>query len=136
MWAAATVFSAIVTLVNAAAWNVRAHVGQSVALNIGPGVVTWKRQRPGYPAEYIEYCEPEDKRAICGQFVTANNKVIFPVTKAHVYRNGLLEIYSYKPSDAGDYSSPDHGMEEVTKPDGSVAGYLAGPLIGLETYRK
>ncbi|CAJ0588811.1 unnamed protein product [Cylicocyclus nassatus] len=102
MWATVIVFSAIVTLVNAAAWNVRAHVGQSVALNIGPGVVTWKRQRPGYPAEYIEYCEPEDKRAICGQFVTAGTMygkpiivllVLFACASAGCL-NGLMDMLS------------------------------------------
>ncbi|VDK60559.1 unnamed protein product [Cylicostephanus goldi] len=132
MWGTAALFFSIVTSVYTARWIVTARVGDRVELDLAPGVVTWKRHRSGHPDEYIKYCDPVDKRAICDQFVTANNRVRFPITNGRVLSSGVLVIYSYKPSDAGFYSSPDHEMEETIHPDG-VATRLAGPQIELKT---
>ncbi|VDL70244.1 unnamed protein product [Nippostrongylus brasiliensis] len=90
----------------------QAKEGDRVALDLGPNIVTWGRQRGSNDVEYIRYCEPDEKKAWCNQFVDEKNTPTSPESKASVFQNGTLVINPFRASDVGDYFSPDE-MERI-----------------------
>ncbi|VDO25345.1 unnamed protein product [Haemonchus placei] len=107
----------------------QAKLGERVELNLGSGVVTWKRETSNGD-EFIKYCGPTEKGPRCSQFVKEDNTPVKPESSAHVEPSGVLVIDSFKKSDEGLYSSPDLKPRETKNPDGSISA-VAAPTIQL-----
>ncbi|CAJ0603651.1 unnamed protein product [Cylicocyclus nassatus] len=130
MWTKVVIFLVTISSVQGSLLFQEAKIGETVKLELGSDVVTWKRVRKGDVEEFIKYCGPTEKGPRCAQFVNANNKPVPPATKAHVEKDGTLIIESFKAADAGLYSSPDVKPNVQTLPDGSTESTL-GPHIQL-----
>ncbi|WKY06736.1 hypothetical protein Q1695_006705 [Nippostrongylus brasiliensis] len=103
--------------------------GEKVVLDLGEGIVNWRRIRNG-KEEFIKFCGPTEKSPRCGQFVTADNKPALPKSNAVVLSNGNLVLDPLQSSDSGTYSSPDLTIKVTRLPSGAMVA-TAPPQIDL-----
>ncbi|CAJ0603643.1 unnamed protein product [Cylicocyclus nassatus] len=124
MWTKAVIFLITISSIHGSVMIQQAKIGETVKLELGSDVVTWKRVRKGDVEEFIKYCGPTEKGPRCAQFVNAANKPVPPATKAHVEKDGTLIIESFKATDAGLYSSSDQKPFVKILPRGSQISTL------------
>ncbi|VDL75425.1 unnamed protein product [Nippostrongylus brasiliensis] len=120
---------AVIYVANSSVLNMVEKVGGKAVLDLGKGIVNWKRIRNG-KEEFIKFCGPTEKSPRCGQFVTADNKPALPKSNAVVLSNGNLVLDPLQSSDSGTYSSPDLKIEKTKLPNGEMTA-TAPPQVDL-----
>ncbi|KAK5968214.1 hypothetical protein GCK32_018865 [Trichostrongylus colubriformis] len=109
--------------------RIEAKVGQKVEVNFGGKTETIMRETKDGRQQLIKVCSPEAKEPWCNQFFDAeDNKAV--KSSAHIDANGVLVFDSVQKSDAGRYTSPEHGPMVSLADDGSKK-VVAGPMIKL-----
>ncbi|KAK5986933.1 hypothetical protein GCK32_003457 [Trichostrongylus colubriformis] len=109
---------------------IESKVGKKVVLNFGGMTKTIVRETEGGGQQFIKVCDPDEKELWCQQFVKAeDNKPV--KSSAHIDANGVLVFNSVQKSDAGRYTSPEHGPKVMSLAEDGSKQLFAGKVIEL-----